>query len=1208
METPETSNDIIKDEPRKKGILRRISRLLLWIAGIFVSLVLILQLVFTSSMLTDIVNRYADDYVDGDVNFGNIEVNMFRRFPNISLAMDDVSITYPADRFDRLEKAGAQGELLYHGTGETSDTLVAFERFSASLNIASLMVGKINIMHMRLTKPRIFAHSYDKENSNWNMFRFATTEEEEDTTGMALLPRLTIGRISLAGKPHVVYTDSRDTLFAMVDVGRASFNGKLSTRQASKRKIGLTLDSIMVAGRLKSDTLAFRLQELHIHEHNDHADVGVEANAMLLTRNYGRISVPLSLEGTVGMPKDTIRTMHVNNMVGSVAGIPLSLNANIGLGTDKTYIEAMAEIQQWEMNKVLEDYVSHFIPEAEKFETDATISLIAACFGAYDHRTGKLPSISAALSVPESYLKYEGLDKELKFMIEANLANDDNDRIMVDLTNLTASADGMEASISGSTPDLMNEDPSFNINADLAVTLDSLARYIAEDFGINATGDITAKVEGSAKLSHLDIYNFSYSELSGKVNGSNIRFESPQDTIKAYIDGLEISLAPEVRNSKRDTTQSFRLLALAASIDTTDISYKDAIYLRGKALAMSAKNTAEAMKSTDSTFRGRVGGTFSAKNISFRDAADMRIRITETSNRFQMMPKRENPDIPTITVSSSNGRISMSTEANRVMLSEAQIQADAAINTVVRRKEREARLDSLAKVYPDTPRDSLMARARAERGTRSTSASEEDDFKDSDIDIRLDEAMAKYFREWDLSGSLAMKSGMVMSPYFPLRNRIQGFSANFNNDEIIIDSLSLKAGQSDISGNGSVKGLRRALGGRGSRGAGVRPGNGGRARTLAVLDVDIALKSSGVDANELLAALNAGATFEQDSLNAGSAEMSDAEFLEEVLMDSTEVAPVGPSLLVIPSNIDAEITLDVSNLKYSDLLIDKAYAKVTAKDRCVQIIDTKASSSVGNISLDAFYATKSKEDIKAGFDFRFTDITAEKMIDLVPAVDTLIPLLKSFKGLLNCEIAATAQLDTAMNILTPSINGVVRIGGKNLSVGGDKSFESIAKLLKFKDREEGRIDAMTVEGMIKDNSMEVFPFVIQMDRYTMALSGVQNLDMSFKYHVSMIKSPMLFRFGVDLYGSDFDNLKFKLGKAKYKSAEVPVFSAEIDQTRYSLSSSIRNIFEKGVDNAIAEHQRQDAITEHKNAIGYVEAVDMEMEELSEAQETIIKGE
>ena len=65
---------------------------------------------------------------------------------------------------------------------------------------------------------------------------------------------------------------------------------------------------------------------------------------------------------------------------------------------------------------------------------------------------------------------------------------------------------------------------------------------------------------------------------------------------------------------------------------------------------------------------------------------------------------------------------------------------------------------------------------------------------------------------------------------------------------------------------------------------------------------------------------------------------------------------------------------------------------------------------------------------------------------------------------------------------------------------------------------------------------------------------------------------------------------------------------ERENRRLNLSSSIRNIFEKGVDNAIAEHQNQDAITEHKKAIGYIEAVDMEMEELSEVQKTVIKGE
>ena len=136
----------------------------------------------------------------------------------------------------------------------------------------------------------------------------------------------------------------------------------------------------------------------------------------------------------------------------------------------------------------------------------------------------------------------------------------------------------------------------------------------------------------------------------------------------------------------------------------------------------------------------------------------------------------------------------------------------------------------------------------------------------------------------------------------------------------------------------------------------------------------------------------------------------------------------------------------------------------------------------------------------------------------------------------------------------------------------------------------------------------MFPFVLEIDRYTLALSGMQNLDMSFKYHISMIKSPMLFRFGVDLYGPDFDNMKFKVGKAKYKNVNVPAFSSEIDEVKINLAESIRRIFEKGVANAMAEHKEQDAIREYKKEIGYVEAIDMELEALGKMEKTLLETE
>ena len=114
----------------------------------------------------------------------------------------------------------------------------------------------------------------------------------------------------------------------------------------------------------------------------------------------------------------------------------------------------------------------------------------------------------------------------------------------------------------------------------------------------------------------------------------------------------------------------------------------------------------------------------------------------------------------------------------------------------------------------------------------------------------------------------------------------------------------------------------------------------------------------------------------------------------------------------------------------------------------------------------------------------------------------------------------------------------------------------------------------------------------------LGLSGVQNMDMSFKYHASLIRSPLLVKVGMDIYGSDFDNMKFKIGKPKYKSKDVPVFSTVIDRTKVNLVESIQNIFSRGVDAVMMDRTAHEALEEHKKKIGYVQAVDQEMEELS----------
>lgn len=1160
-----------------KRILKRVLKALLWFAAAWLILLLLLQVALSPAVLAKVANKIAPEYIDGDLTFSKIRISMFRHFPNVGIALEDVALTYPAERFDSLEARSPQGKLLYQGNGETADTLASFKHFSAGINIPSLVAGKISIPHVVLVKPRIFAHSYDSLNANWNMIRI---EADQDTTETEL-PPISIGRVRLTGRPHIVFTDSEDTLFALIEVKRMAFDGRLDTKKAEKNKIRLSIDSLMVGGRLSADTIGFGLNKLHMHEHNDHLDLHAEAKALIASRTFGRIHVPMSIKGTAAFPDDTVPAIAMHGFKAEIAAIPIRFDADLRRAAGAIEIDSRFLIDSCKVEDMIDGFVKNFIPETEKIRTDATVSLKGTCKGILGN--GQLPSIDAVLAVPEAEFSHKDLAHDVRMGLLLAAATDESGRVNVDMEEACLHTYGLHMKASGSASDLLGEDPLIGISGSMHASADSLLTFLPKSYGVEATGSIHGDLNGSIRLSEMDIYNFAKADLKGSMSSEGLVFSSPKDTIHISAQGISVKIGPETKTSTKNPGQTFKLLAINGSIANADISMSDAITVKGEGMSFSAKNSVDAF-SADTTKVHPLGGHLKAKSFSFEDSEGASIMLDNTLNTFQMFPKEGHPEIPVLSVSSTNKRIYLREETGRAILTDANLKGRAVLNTVERRQKRRAMMDSLMLAHPDVPRDSLPAILRAERKTRTLPEwMTDEDFKAKDISFKLDGSLAKYFREWDVNCDMDVRTGILMTPYFPLRNILKGMSMSLNNNELKINNFKINSGDSEIAATGSLSGLRRALLGRGT------------------YVLDLHLSSEKMNADEILGAFNAGASYSPPADTDKMAEASDSEFLKMVVADSLETDDVN-ALIVIPANLHANLDIDASNIQFSDLAISSFSADMTMKERCLQIVDSKAVTNMGTAEFEGFYATRTKQDIRTGFSFNLSDVTTEKVIAMMPAIDTLMPLLNSFKGLVDCEIAATASLDTCMNILTPSINGVIRIGGEDLTLSDNEMFSSIAKKLKFKNVREGKIDRMTVEGMIKDNTLEVFPFVLELDRYTLAMSGLQNLDMSFKYHVSIIRSPMVFKIGVDLYGPDFDNMRFKIGKPKYKNTNVPVFTTVIDETKINLVESIRSIFEKGVELAVKENEKQEAIEELKQQIGYVNAAEQQMEELSEEEQ------
>lgn len=189
-----------------------------------------------------------------------------------------------------------------------------------------------------------------------------------------------------------------------------------------------------------------------------------------------------------------------------------------------------------------------------------------------------------------------------------------------------------------------------------------------------------------------------------------------------------------------------------------------------------------------------------------------------------------------------------------------------------------------------------------------------------------------------------------------------------------------------------------------------------------------------------------------------------------------------------------------------------------------------------------------------------------KLVDFIPSLDTIVPMLRSFKGMVDFDAAAEAVLDSNLNVKIPTLRAAMHIKGDSLVLMDGETFAEISKTLMFKNKKRNVFDSISVNLTVKDGNVTVYPFLLQIDRYKAAVGGTQGLDMNFNYHISVLKSPLPFKAGVNITGN-LDKMKIRIGKAKYKDAVTPVAIRKVDSTRVNMGQEIIHSFERVMNRA-----------------------------------------
>lgn len=1067
--------------------------------------------------LTPLVQKVANQMLDADVTIGRVELAFSPAFPMLRVEVDSLMVVSHA--FNALEP-DMRSEM-----PAWADSLVAFDRFSGSLDLGRLMShGEIAVHKVELVRPAVNIALARNGVGNFDIYHSEPdTANIEEPTGLPSLPAISLDHFGFVEPRAIRYFNAADSTEATVLLLRdISLDSDVQPRY--RIKIDGHLSSPITQSTINIEDVSFGLDG---HLHWDPKNPG-------------------------------LMTFERFDLYG--AFLHAAVDAAVELGTTLIVQSARVTLSPVPIEELLT-----FLPDdirranrlyAPTFRTDGAIGLEAELLAPFTPDTDSVPAARVNISMADAMLRYGAADiRKLGFEIEARTDGRSFDNTFIDIRRATIQGPATQLSLKGMLSSIMS-DPAFDAVVKGKMDLRRLPPVLAAKIPGFLSGTLNLDLSAKGRASMLTANDFHRLNVDGTINGKKLYFLASDTAKMADIPAVTFNFGTK-RKVGRKAGKRASMLGADVAIDTATILV-DGINISLSGLSLRAAT--QGLPSEDTTIVVPIGGGLKVGRLNIESITDSGgVRLRDIDGQVRLRRFKGLQRVPEIIANLNLGRMGAGVPSTRLIVRDAHLEARTHMlpKEADRRDEIRHLQDSIRRSRPDLTPDSVMQLAlekrRANRGhgkKRVRAAVNDRDLEVIEWD--LSKGFRRFLLGWQLNGKLTTRNARLFTPLFPLRNRINRMDIDFSNDTVRINNIRYRAGRSDIVVKGLVSNIKKGL-------TSKRSGNS--------LKLNFDITSDTIDVNQLSAAVFAGAAYsrrlEQGHKGIHMADDASDDELDRSLDALASEKPDTMGAILVPTNLDGQLSISADNIFYADMALKDLTGDILMYDGGINLHRLGASSEAGNIELSALYSAPKATDIQFGLGLDLERFDIDRFLELVPAVDSIMPIMRDFSGIIDAEIAATVDIDSTMNMVLPSLDAALRLTGDSLAFINPKTYATLGKWLRFKDRTDNTIKHINVEMVVRDNVLQIFPFAFNIDRYRLGVVGYNDLNMNFDYHIAVLKSPIPFKFGITIKGNP-DKYKIRLGGAKFKEGQVAESINVVDTARVNLLQQIENVFRRGV--------------------------------------------
>lgn len=386
--------------------------------------------------------------------------------------------------------------------------------------------------------------------------------------------------------------------------------------------------------------------------------------------------------------------------------------------------------------------------------------------------------------------------------------------------------------------------------------------------------------------------------------------------------------------------------------------------------------------------------------------------------------------------------------------------------------------------------------------------------------VQDDPAQQELLLRFDPKLNVDFRDGVVAMEGLPCPIDIPAINFDFDLGDLLIHDSRVRVGRSDFGLQGNVSRIRAFL------------------RDEDLLTADLRFTSDTTDVYQLMDLVSGFGTADSTA----SADTDGAADAATSALPATPDSAAEADPFIVPKGVDVTLNTHVAHALVGPNDFTDLAGKVTIRDGVLVLEEMGFSSKAARMQLTAMYNSDLRNHLFVGANFHLLDIEIADLIQMIPDIDTIVPMLKSFDGKAEFHLAAETNLTARYDIKMSTLKATAAIEGRDLVLMDSETFSTISKYLFFNKKTENKVDSLSVEMAVNRRKATIYPFLITMDKYQAVVAGSHNITdhMGFNYNISITDWPLpAVHPGLDVTG-DMENLSFKLlAKGKYVNLYKP---------------------------------------------------------------------